>query len=209
MIKQRIFISSAQKEFAEERQALREYVQGDPLLRRFFDAFLFEEVPAADRRADELYLSEVERCDIYVGLFGNQYGIEDAEGMSPTEREFNEASRLGKHRLVFVKGGADGDKHPKMRALIAAAGAQVIRRRFASSAELIPSVYASLVDYLAAKELLRDGPFDAAVCPDAGMDDLSADRIQRFVGIARHARGFPLAEDTASEQVLQHLNLLQ
>ena|SRR3989338_5971815 len=59
MIKQRIFISSAQKEFAEERQALREYVQGDPLLRRFFDAFLFEEVPAADRRADELYLTEI------------------------------------------------------------------------------------------------------------------------------------------------------
>ena len=72
----RIFISSVQKEFAEERMALRDYLLGDALLRRFFECFLFEEVPAADRRADEVYLDEVERCDIYLGLFGNDYGYE-------------------------------------------------------------------------------------------------------------------------------------
>ena len=53
---QRIFISSVQKEFATERVALRDYLRGDPLLRRFFEVFLFEEVPAADRRADDVYL---------------------------------------------------------------------------------------------------------------------------------------------------------
>ena len=76
----------------------------------------------------------------------------------------------------------------------------MIRRRFTTTAELIPAVYASLVDYLAVKELLRFGPFDAAVCPDATMQDLSADKIRRFVGIARRARGFPLADDTATER---------
>ncbi|HSL03512.1 MAG TPA: DUF4062 domain-containing protein, partial [Nitrospiraceae bacterium] len=90
----RIFISSVQKEFAEERAALRDYLRGDALLRRFFEPFLFEETPAADRRADELYLDEVERCDLYVGLFGNDYGVEDAAGLSPTQREFDLATRL-------------------------------------------------------------------------------------------------------------------
>ena len=52
----RIFISSVQREFADERAALRDYVRGDPLMRRFFDVFLFEDVPAIDRRPDELYL---------------------------------------------------------------------------------------------------------------------------------------------------------
>ena len=33
---QRIFISSVQKEFAEERRVLSEYLSGDPLFRRFF-----------------------------------------------------------------------------------------------------------------------------------------------------------------------------
>ena len=50
----RIFLSSVQKEFAEERAALRDYLRGDALMRRCFEVFLFEEVPAADRRADSL-----------------------------------------------------------------------------------------------------------------------------------------------------------
>ena len=207
-MKQRIFISSVQKEFAEERQVLKAYLLGDALLSRFFDVFLFEDLPASDRRADAAYLDEVRRCDLYLALLGNEYGREDAEGLSPTQREFDESTRLSKTRIVFVKGTDDTGRHPKMRDLITTAGAQLIRRRFTTVAELIPSVYASLVDYLAVKELLRVGPFDAAVCPDAGMDDLSADRIRRFVGVARRARGFPLAEDTAPEHVLQHLNLL-
>jgi ATP-dependent DNA helicase RecG len=207
-MKQRIFISSVQAAFAEERQALKAYILGDALLSRFFDVFLFEDIPAADRRADAVYLEEVGRCDIYLALLGDQYGREDANGLSSTHREFNKATRLGKPRLVFVKGATDADKHPKMQALIADAGAQLIRRRFTSSPELIPSVYASLVDYLAVKELLRFGPFDAAACPDATLDDLSPDKIRNFVGVARRARAFPLPEDTAPEQVLEHLHLL-
>lgn len=49
----RIFISSVQREFAIERAALRDYLRGDVLMRRFFEPFLFEDVPAANRRADE------------------------------------------------------------------------------------------------------------------------------------------------------------
>ena len=96
-----------------------------------------------------------------------------------------------------------------MQALIATAGAQLIRRRFSTPTELIGSVYASLVDYLDLKELLRFGPFDAAVCPDATLLDLSDDKIALFVTSARRARGFPLEEGTASLQVLTHLNLLK
>ena len=208
-MKQRLFISSVQREFAEERQALKAYILGDALLSRFFDVFLFEDIPARDRRADAVYIEEVRHCDLYLALLGDQYGWEDADGLSPMHREFNEATTLGKPRLVFVKGADDSTRHPKMRTLIATVGTQLIRRRFTSSAELIPAVYASLVDYLAAKELLRFGPFDAAVCPDATKQDLSADRIRRFVGTARRARGFPLTDDTATEAVLEHLNLLR
>ena len=118
----RIFISSVQTEFAQERAALRDYLRGDPLMRRFFEVFLFEEVPASDHRPDALYLDEVERCELYVGLFGNEYGTEDEE---------------------------DG----------------LIRKRFNTSEELVAGIYASLVEYLEVKELIRWGPFDAAACP--------------------------------------------
>jgi len=51
-----IFVSSVQKELAEERRALRDFVHGDPLLHRFFEVFLFEDLPASDRRGDQVYL---------------------------------------------------------------------------------------------------------------------------------------------------------
>lgn len=90
----RIFISSVQREFVQERKHLRDYLRGDPLMRRFFEVFLFEDVPASDRRPNEVYLEEVERCEIYVGLFGQDYGLEDAKGISPTERELDRATEL-------------------------------------------------------------------------------------------------------------------
>ena len=77
-----IFVSSVQKELAEERRAVKAFVEGDALLRRFFTAFLFEDLPAADARADAVYLDEVDRSVLYVGLFGNEYGLEDARGVS-------------------------------------------------------------------------------------------------------------------------------
>jgi hypothetical protein len=45
----------------------------------------------------------VRRCDIYLGIFGNEYGNVDSEGISPTEREYDQAAELNKVRLVFIK----------------------------------------------------------------------------------------------------------
>ena len=206
--RKQLFVSSVQKELADERRELKDYVHGDPLLRRFFEVFLFENMPASDRRADEVYLHEVEQSAIYVGLFGNDYGYEDAEGISPTEREFDHATNLGTERLIFVKGNDDSARHPKMLALIRKAGDQLIRRRFGTITELITSLYAALVHYLVANELIRVGPFDAAFCQKATLADLDDEKISEFLLSARRARGFALDEDTPSTAVLEHLNLL-
>ena len=131
-----VFISSVQKEMADERRTVAEFIANDSLLRRFFVPFLFEDLPASDRRPDNVYLAEVERAALYVGLFGNEYGWEDVNGFSPTEREFDHATACGKLRLIFVKGADDSARHTKMRALIGKAGAQLIRRRFASIARV-------------------------------------------------------------------------
>ncbi len=203
----RIFISSVQKELSHERESLREYLRGDPLMRGFFEVFLFEDAPASDRRPDQLYLEEVERCDLYIGLFGNDYGSEDGEGVSPTEREFDRATAIGAHRLIFVKGKDDGARHPKMRALIGKAQAALIRKRFNTATELKTGLYAALVEYLDGKELLRRGPFDAAPCTKAVLGDLDFERMARFIRTARRARQFPLTEDAAPEELLEHLNL--
>jgi ATP-dependent DNA helicase RecG len=97
-----IFVSSVQKEFAEVRANLKTFLLGDAVLRRFIaEVFLFEELPASDRRADDVYLAEVDRCDIYLGIFGNEYGFEDEEGIAPTEREYDRATEKHKTRLIY------------------------------------------------------------------------------------------------------------
>ena len=70
----RIFISSVQKEFAHERTALCKYIRKDLLLCKFFQPFLFEELPAIDLTAQESYLKEAAHSEIYLGIFGKDYG---------------------------------------------------------------------------------------------------------------------------------------
>ena len=204
----RIFVSSVQSEFAEERVVLRDYVRGDALMRRFFDVFLFEDVPASDRQPNELYLNEVERSDIYVGLFGSEYGTEDNEGLSPTEREFDHATTTGAHRLIFLKGVDEGKRSPKMQALVGRAQAGLVRKRFNTPEELMAGFYAAFVEYLEGRDLIRSSPFDAAPCSKATRDDLDFERMVRFTRTARRARQFPLTEDASPEELLEHLNLL-
>ena len=71
---QRIFISSVQREFAKERKALAEYVRKDAILGRFFDVFLFEEVPAQERKTGTGDI--IARCREW-GLPDPQWQIED------------------------------------------------------------------------------------------------------------------------------------
>lgn len=205
----RIFISSVQKEFEAERRALAEYISSDPLLGKFFEPFLFEkDVPASDYEPDAIYLDEVNRCDIYLGLFGDDYGWENEDGLSPTHLEFNEATQQRKFRLIFIKGDDDKNKHRKMKQLIATAGNQLVRRRFQSSEELHASVYASLISYLESTGKLTHAPWDARSPHKASLDDIDPALLTRFVRRARKARNFPLPVEAEMDEVLTHLNLL-
>lgn len=44
----RVFISSVQREFAQERRQLCDYIRTDGLLGRFFVPFIFEDMPASE-----------------------------------------------------------------------------------------------------------------------------------------------------------------
>ena len=208
MARVKIFVSSVQKELGEERQAIKSFVAGDSLLRRFFDVFLFEDIPASDRRADDVYLEEVDRCAIYVGLFGDAYGCEGPEGKSPTEIEYDRATQKSKLRLIFVKGAHDDNRHVKMLALIRKAGDQLVRRRFGSIPELTTGLYASLVEYLISSGAIHTGPFDAAVCSGATMTDISRAKITSFLERAQAERDYALGPRTPVQKALTHLNLL-
>ena len=206
MQKKRVFISSVQSEFAEERQMLFEYLTTDALLGKFFEPFVFENVPAMTVTPATVFLQEVERCDIYIGLLGEKYGFEDTEGFSPTEREYDYATKLCKTRLMFLKNIQTRDE--KESVFIKKIEKDLIRKSFYEIDELKTAVYSSLVRYLEEQELLRLLPYDATINSYASIEDIDERKVKDFVRIARKKRSFPFDESTDSETVLSHLNLV-
>lgn len=205
---EQIFVSSVQKELQKERYAIRDCVHGNDLLRQFFRVFLFEDLPPADRRAGDVYPDEVAKSPIYVGIFGNEYGREDEQGLSSTEKEFNLASGQRKRRLILVKGRDDQGRKQKMKALIARAGDEVVRRRFDDTDEMLRLLYGSLIQYLQDRGFVAAKDFDAAPCHDATLGDISARKVRWFIGKARDERHYALAVDTPPKEALAHMNLL-
>ena len=208
MPKTRLFISSVQAEFAEERQMIFEYILSDPLLGRFFDPFLFERLPAIDQKTDAIYLNEVQQCNIYLGLLGTQYGFEDTEGISPTEREFDHATLHHKTRLIFLTSHSAQEQNEKQNTFIQKAQQVLIRKRFSTIDELKASIYAALVNYLIEKELIRVGPFDASIHSTATINDIDENKVREFVQVAIAKRGFRLQETATIEEILVHLNIM-
>lgn len=204
----KIFISSVQSEFAEERAMLCHYIRTDVLLGKFFEPFIFEEVPANEYPASHVYLKEVELCDIYLGLLGNLYGYEDKEGVSPTEREYDLATKLNKTRLIYIYSKEDLNRHSKETAFIRKVERDIVRKTFVDIDGLRTSVYASLIRYLEEKEYIRWKPFDTSNDNDATLDDLDENKMKNFIHMARLKRNFPLTVETSPTTLLTHLDLI-
>ena len=203
----RIFISCVQREFAKERKALADYLRKDAILGRFFDVFLFEEVPAQERSADGVYLGEVDACDIYLGIVGRTYGNVNASGVSATEREYTRAFKRHKTRICFVL-RSDGPAEPKQAAFISRVNADVVRKGFVDYDDLRTGVYSALAKYLEDRGLINVLPFDASKTANVTLKDLSVTKMRDFIRTAREKRQFPLPVNASPERLLTALELL-
>lgn len=141
-----IFISSPQKEFASIRRDLCYFIRTDEYFKKYFDVFLFENLPANRQDPENNYLNKVRTCTIYLGLFGKTYGTLGNDGISATEREYNYATELGKDRLIFIKRLPRGARRArKMEDLVARVSAEVTYKNFSTKHELLLEVTRSLM----------------------------------------------------------------
>ena len=106
-----VFISSVSRGFGQIRQSAKKAIEktgGKPIG--------FEDFPALNQSSRNACLDGVADSDIYLGIFGAQYGYVSPSGFSATEEEFNEAVRLGKPRLIFVQ--EVEQREPKQQAFL-------------------------------------------------------------------------------------------
>jgi len=196
-----------QKEFEQERLRLFEWITADPFLGKFFEVFLFEKLPAMDNTPQQVFLDEIGQCEIYLGILGKEYGFVGKKGVSVTEEEFDEASRLHKQRFVFVADQQERDT--KQNEFIQKAQAFLVRRKFSDYADLKSLIYASLVRYLEETGRIQTSPFDTSISKQSDLSVIDPKRVANFVTLARSKRGFKLQATAPFEAVLTHLNLLK
>lgn len=183
-------------------------VSDNPQLARFFSTFAFEfDVPASDKRTDEVYLAELAVSDLYVGIIGNDYGGLTSDGVSATESEYDEATRLGIPRFIFVKGSSDKMRDPYERNFLRKVSPGLIRVRFENTEELLAALTESLDRYLAENKVAYAG-LTYEEEPVGKWEELDEDKIRWFVRTAREKRGFPFPVDAPVEKVLKHLKMV-
>jgi len=57
-------------------------------------------------------------------------------------------------------------------------------------------VFISSVQSEFQSEIIRTTPFDATINQEASFEDLSEEKIRKFVGVAHRKRAFPFTEDS-------------
>lgn len=186
MKKYKIFVSGVQKELANERAAVKDLVSENTLLKKHFDVFLFEELPARSKSADVTYLKEVDASDIYLGIFGLQYGIQGTDGLSAIEREYRRAVKKDKEILVFLKGKDDSPegRDKKLKNLInkiKKPDSGYVYKRFANITSLKKNIFNSLVEYLEIKGVISGLPFDSRICESTTYRDINELLVKDFL----------------------------
>src|SRR5262245_52395777 len=95
-----IFVSGTMDDMKPEREAVARAIASLRL-----SAVRAETEFSEDRPSRDKIVHMARECDIYLGLYNQtRYGWTiPADGISVTELEFNEAQRLHKQTLIFVK----------------------------------------------------------------------------------------------------------
>jgi len=181
--KLKVFISGNQKELREERLAAKEVIIDNAVLKKFFDVFVFEELPAKGKSPTMTYLKEVDDSDIYIGIIGSEYGTKGKNGFSPTEREFRcfLKSKRQKELLFYIKGSDDPKRDKDLRRLIKAVKEDYIYKRFMGTEELKNQIFNSLIAHLDEQGIISTMPFDHLICREADYSDIDEKEVKNFL----------------------------
>ena len=207
----KIFISSVQDEFAEERRRLKTWLDADLFLSRFVESvFLFEDVPSRGKPPSDVYLDEVKRADIYIGLVGSQYyGCNSVKrGVSATEQEYDAAGAAGCERWIYLK--AVDRREKEANDFEEKVNRDVTRTLFATFDDLKSAVYASFVAFLDRNELIELGDFDKSVCREMTAADISDECVKWYLAeMALRKRKAALPISTTADELLTRLGLMK
>ncbi|RAP46414.1 MAG: ATP-dependent DNA helicase [Methanosphaera sp. rholeuAM74] len=201
-MKYEIFVSSVRKEFEQERKFIKQEIENDYILNRFFDVFLFEEESASGLSPEELYSEEVINSDIYIGLIGSDYGSILESGISPTELEYDLYNKTHNDALIYIK---DVDfREEKTKEFIEKIGTHSYNR-FGNRYVLIEKIKKSLADFID-KNLRNYKAFDYEILSDSSCDDVDMDALDLFFNVLDYKPIEKIRDEKGLKRVLSTIH---
>jgi hypothetical protein len=165
LTEQRVFISSAMGDTAEERRAVAQAVEEEGAR-----PVWFEEFGARDADPEEAYLGEVDSSTIYLAILNELYGRQHRSGFSATDTEYLRAREGGKRVAVWTAANAPAREghlnrfierlrvfHTTEDYSDAADLARRVRRRLRELAAEALSPWVKLGDYVFRADEIEDG----------------------------------------------------
>ena len=178
-MKYKIFISSVRREFEYERRFIKQEIENDYILNRFFEVFLNEELSALGASPKEVYTEEAINSDIYIGLIGSDYGSILESGISPTELEYDFYNKTHNDALIYIK---DVEfREDKTEAFIKKVSNHSYTR-FNNRYDLMNAIKESLGDFIA-KNLRNYRAFDSEILLNSSCDDVDLDSLDMFFNV--------------------------
>ena len=181
-MKYKIVVSSVIKEFEKERKFIKQEIETDYILNRFFDVFLFEEYSASGLSPEELYSEEVINSDIYIGLIGSDYGSILESGISPTELEYDLYNKTHNDALIYIKEVDFRDD--KTKEFIEKIGTHSYTK-FKDRYDLIKQIKESLANFID-KNLRNYRAFDYEILHDSSCDDVDMEAVDLFFNVLEY-----------------------
>ena len=178
-MKYKIFISSVRREFEYERRFIKQEIENDYILNRFFEVFLYEELSALGASPKEVYTEEAINSDIYIGLIGSDYGSILESGISPTELEYDFYNKTHNDALIYIK---DVEfREDKTEAFIKKVSNHSYTK-FNNRYDLMNAIKESLGDFIA-KNLRNYRAFDSEILLNSSCDDVDLDSLDMFFNV--------------------------
>ena len=165
----KLFVSSVQKEFEDERLIVQNLLNTDSFLSAHCLPVLYEFEPASPARALEECLASLDQCQVCLLIIGVQYGVASGN-ISITHAEYRRAKEKKLPILAFIKGDRSLQREAGTESLLAELEKDGLKyKRFGNVIELQKEVRAALV------KLLRER---YAIAPTTDENEIASQTIE-------------------------------
>ena len=196
-----VFLSSNMTEFSEERIYIYENIKNDDTLKDYFNIYLFEEDIAKSTPSSKVFIEQVEKSDIYIGLIGENYGNVYRDGVSATEYEYNLFNKTKSDAFFYIKNTNEMDensqkffnrikKHHKYK-------------KFSSKEDLFKEIKKSLKDYIIFKS--KNNIFESTLIPESTFEDVDETAVKLFYDSLKNLNIKKIIGVRSDENILEYI----